>query len=67
MKRTLFDDWRDQQRKEMPLFGDVPAPVHNCRREGHLYENTLTIWPDEPDVERLTWTCIHCSEVRGRC
>jgi hypothetical protein len=53
------------------LQEDLQRPVEECR---HIQkEKTRTVWPDEKEywqgyrVERLTWTCVVCKKVWGRC
>lgn len=59
-----FEEWQAAQRAAPLLFEEASA--RDCAQDGHLFEETVTTWPGEV-VERLTWTCATCGEVRGRC
>lgn len=50
--------------KTLSLFEDMPAPPADCAI-AHDWTKTVTVWAGE-SIERLTWTCGRCGQVRGR-
>jgi hypothetical protein len=46
-----------------PRLFEEPEP--DCT-VAHDWQPTVTTWLGET-IERLTWTCRRCGEIRGRC
>jgi hypothetical protein len=55
LAKNLFDVIEIAEAKENPS---------TCK---HTHEEkTFTVWPGTTD-ERMTWTCVACGQIRGRC